>query len=196
MPVLAVVPIRSFTRGKERLSAALDPRIRTQVGMAMALRTVTAAESASMLPTVVTGDKEVASWAVGLGIPVVAEQGAGLNHAAQAGVDRALESGLQWVVLHSDLPLVTAPDLAEVSAAIQTGAAMLAPSADGGTTALSAPELIEFRYGRGSAHRHLSQLSDPVIVVRTGLLLDLDSIADLHAASAHPEGEWLRDLIS
>jgi len=196
MPVAAIVPIRSFAGGKERLSAALTPRIRMQIGMAMALRTVTAAESAEMLPVVVTSDQDVASWAVNLGIPVVAEEGRGLNAAARAGVGWATESGLQWVIVHSDLPLVIAAELADVADGIQRGAAVLAPSADGGTTALSAPEPIVFRYGNGSAHRHLSQLSNPMIVARTGLLHDLDSIDDLHAATAHPEGGWLRDLIS
>jgi 2-phospho-L-lactate/phosphoenolpyruvate guanylyltransferase len=164
--------------------------------MAMALRTVIAAESAAMLPVVVTRDQGVASWAVSLGIPVVAEKGGGLNGAALVGVAWAAESGLQWLILHSDLPLVIAADLACVADGIQRGAAVLAPSADGGTTALSAPESIVFRYGNGSAHRHLSQLSDPVIVARAGLLHDLDSIDDLHAATVHPEGGWLRDLIS
>ena len=196
MPVAAIVPIRSFAGGKERLSAALAPRVRIQIGTAMALRTVTAAESAAMLPAVVTSDEGVASWAVNLGIPVVAEEGGGLNGAARAGVDWATESGLQWLILHSDLPLVIATDLADVADGIRRGAAVLAPSADGGTTALSAPEPIVFRYGKGSAHRHLSQLSNPVIVARTGLLHDLDSIDDLHTATAHPEGRWLRDLIS
>lgn len=162
----------------------------------MALRTVTAAESAAMLPVIVTSDQDVASWAVSLGIPVVAEEGGGLNAAARVGVDWAKESGLQWVIIHSDLPLVVAADLADVADAAQGGAAVLAPSADGGTTALSAPEPIVFRYGNGSAHRHLSQLSDPVIVARVGLLHDLDSINDLHAATAHPEGRWLLDLTS
>jgi 2-phospho-L-lactate guanylyltransferase len=196
MPVAAIVPIRSFTDGKERLSAALAPRVRTQIGMAMALRTVTAAESAAMLPAVVTSDEGVASWAVNLGIPVVAEEGGGLNGAARAGVGWATESGLQWLILHSDLPLIVSTDLTDLADCIERGAEVLAPSADGGTTALSAAEPIVFRYGKGSAQRHLSQLSNPVIVTRTGLLHDLDSIDDLDAATAHPEGRWLRDLIS
>lgn len=196
MPVAVIVPIRSFAGGKERLADAVDPRIRTQVGMAMALRVVTAAETAMMLPTIVTNDEGVISWAAKLGIPVVPDPGRGLDDAARIGVIRAVDHGLKWLVLHSDLPLVRAADLAELSAVVQTGAAVLAPSADGGTTALSSPGPIDFRYGKGSAHRHLSQLSDPVIVVRTGLLHDLDSIGDLHAAATHPEGGWLKDLIS
>jgi 2-phospho-L-lactate guanylyltransferase len=196
MPVAAIVPIRSFTGGKERLSASLAPRVRTQIGMAMALRTVTAAESAAMLPAVVTSDEGVASWAVNLGIPVVAEEGGGLNGAARAGVGWATESGLQWLILHSDLPLIVSTDLTDLADCIERGAEVLAPSADGGTTALAAAEPIVVRYGKGSAQRHLSQLSNPVIVTRTGLLHDLDSIDDLDAATAHPEGRWLRDLIS
>lgn len=195
MPVAAIIPIRSFARGKERLASALDPETRQTLARAMAARTVLAAEKALLLPAVVTDDAGVSNWATSLGFPLIGESGIGLNAAASDGVRWAAANNLPWVVLHSDLPLVTSSDLDGIASAIEGGTAILAPSADGGTTALSSPRPIEFRYGPVSAHLHLAQMDGVEIVARTGLLHDLDSLSDLHAAMAHPEGQWLRTLI-
>ena len=195
MPVTAIIPIRSFAGGKERLASALDPETRQMLATAMAARTVLAAEEALLLPAIVTADPGVSSWAVSLGVAVIEEGGGGLNGAADDGVRWAAANNMQWVVLHSDLPLVTGSDLGGIGAAIESGTAIIAPSADGGTTALSSPRPIEFRYGAVSAQLHLAQMTNVEIMARTGLLHDLDSLSDLHSAMAHPEGQWLRSLI-
>lgn len=195
MPVAAIIPIRSFARGKERLASALDPETRQVIATSMAARTVLAAEEALLLPAIVTADPDVELWATSLGVAVVEESGGGLNGAAGDGVNWAAANKMRWVILHSDLPLVTSSDLDGIGAAIEGGKAILAPSADGGTTALSSSRPIEFRYGPVSAHLHLAQMHDVAIVARTGLLHDLDSLSDLHSAMAHPEGHWLRTLI-
>ncbi len=195
MPIAAIIPIRSFATGKERLASALDPGTRQVLATSMAARIVVAAEEALLLPAIVTADPGVAGWAASLGIPVIEESRSGLNSAASDGVHWAAANGMQWIVLHSDLPLVTGSDLDGIGAAIESGTAILAPSADGGTTALSSPLPIEFRYGAGSAHLHLAQMGDVEIVTRTGLLHDLDSLSDLESATAHPEGHWLRGLV-
>jgi 2-phospho-L-lactate guanylyltransferase len=195
MPVAAIIPIRSFASGKERLASALNPEIRRMLATSMAARTVAAAEEAQLLPAIVTADPGVSGWATSLGIPVIEESEGGLNGAASDGVHWAGANSMQWIVLHSDLPLVTGSDLDGIGTAIESGTAILAPSADGGTTALSSPRPIEFRYGAVSAQLHLAQMGDARIVARTGLLHDLDSLSDLHSAMAHPEGQWLRGLL-
>ncbi|MEX2135168.1 MAG: 2-phospho-L-lactate guanylyltransferase [Acidimicrobiia bacterium] len=195
MPVAAIIPIRSFARGKERLASALDPGTRHMLATSMAARTVMAAEAAQLIPAIVTADSGVSSWATSLGVPVIEESGGGLNGAATDGVHWAAANSMRWVVLHADLPLVTGSDLDGIGAAIEGGTAILAPSADGGTTALSSPHPIEFRYGAVSAHLHLAQMGNAEIFARTGLLHDLDSLSDLQSAMEHPEGQWLRSLI-
>lgn len=195
MPVAAIIPIRSFTNGKERLASALDPGTREMLATAMAARTVIAAEEALLLPAIITADPGVSGWAASLGVAVIEESGRGLNRAAGDGVRWAAANNMQWMVLHSDLPLVTGSDLEGVGAAIEGGTAILAPSADGGTTAVSSPLPIEFRYGALSAHLHLAQMGDVEIVARTGLLHDLDSLSDLQSAMEHPEGHWLRGVV-
>lgn len=161
----------------------------------MAARTVLAAEEALLLPAIVTADSGVTSWATSLGVAVIEESGGGLNQAAADGVKWAAANSMQWLVLHSDLPLVTGSDLVGIGAAVEDGTAILAPSADGGTTALSSPRPMEFRYGAVSAHLHLAQMTNVQIIARTGLLHDLDSLSDLQSAMEHPEGQWLRSLI-
>lgn len=195
MPVAAIIPIRSFANGKERLASALDPETRLLLSTSMAARTVLAVEEALLLPAIVTADPGVAGWATSLGVAVIEESGRGLNSAATDGVQWAAANSMQWLVIHSDLPLVTGADLDGVGAAVEDGTAILAPSADGGTTALSSPLPIEFRYGAVSAHRHLAQMDSVELVVRTGLLHDLDSLTDLQSAMTHPEGQWLQTLI-
>ncbi len=195
MPVVAIIPIRSFASGKERLADDLDPETRQILATSMAARTVLAAEQALLVPAIVTADNGVVSWATSLGVAVIGETGGGLNGAASDGVRWAAANSMKWVVLHSDLPLVTSADLDGIGASIEGGTAILAPSADGGTTALSSPRPIRFRYGTASAHLHLAQMESVKIVTRTGLLHDLDSLSDLHSAIAHPEGQWLRSLL-
>jgi 2-phospho-L-lactate guanylyltransferase (CobY/MobA/RfbA family) len=124
------------------LASALDPETRHTLAISMADRTVLAAEEALLLPAIVTADPGVVGWATSLGVAVIEESGGSLNQAAADGVKWAAANKMQWVVLHSDLPLVTGSDLEGIGAAVESGTAVLAPSADGGTTALSSPRPI------------------------------------------------------
>jgi 2-phospho-L-lactate/phosphoenolpyruvate guanylyltransferase len=195
VPIVAVIPIRSFESGKARLASTLLPEQRKQVGSGMAERTVAASEQAGFLPAIVTRDGEVEAWALSRGLQLLAEEGQGLNDAARTGAEWAIGLGLRWVVLHSDLPLVRVEDLQRLMDPIEAGIRTIAPSADGGTTALSAPLLPEFAYGPGSFHRHLAASSAVEVVTALGFLLDVDSPADLLAAMSNPEGAWLREIV-
>lgn len=194
VPVAAVIPIRSFQYGKDRLSAALAPESRTSLSVAMAERTIAAAEEALLLPIIVTAAHDVTKWASDLGLVVIADPGSGLDSAATAGTSWATLEGLMWMVLHADLPLILPDELAAAGIVIEQGRDLIAPSSDGGTSAVSSAGTMVFAYGPGSFRRHLPRLSDPVILIRLGTLLDLDSPDDLHAALAHPLGSWLRPL--
>jgi 2-phospho-L-lactate guanylyltransferase (CobY/MobA/RfbA family) len=70
----------------------------------------------------------------------------------------------------------------------------IAPSADGGTTALAGSGPAVFTYGPGSFRRHLGRFPEAGIVIRTGLLHDVDSYSDLAAARRVPRGAWLAGL--
>ena len=183
MPEVFVIPIRSFRLGKQRLAGALDDIQRSDLGRRLAGHVSTVVESSGMLPLIVAGDDEVAEWALNAGFPIIADPGMGLDAAAAAGVMWALHSSSAWVVLHSDLPQLSRPDVLALGVRVRDGTEVIAPSADGGTSALGARREIQFSYGPGSFRRHLARLSEPMVVARGGLLLDVDSPNDLDAMS-------------
>lgn len=195
MPVVVIIPVKSFVLGKQRLAGALQPEIRARLGRALAGHVATTAASVGLLPIVVTADAEVAEWSTRTGFPSIPDPGSGLNGAAAAGVRWATTSESAWIVVHSDLPLLDEADISTLGTALHEGRGVLAPSADGGTSAIGATGIASFCFGVSSFHQHLATLRDPVVVARPGLLLDIDSPADLRAAMATPRGAWLRDVI-
>ncbi len=195
MPIAVLIPIRSFASGKERLGAILSDKQRRELGTAMAVRTTDAVEAAGLLPAIVTVDPEVERWAALRGLVTIGESGPGLNRAANDGVGWADSNGLRWVLLHSDLPVVSNRDVEELANSVEVGIPVIAPSSDGGTTAISSPHRVDFSYGPASFHRHLGGLDEPRIVCRTGLLHDLDSPDDLASAMSHPDGKWVSRFV-
>ncbi|MFV1962329.1 MAG: NTP transferase domain-containing protein, partial [Acidimicrobiia bacterium] len=165
----------------------------SRLGRARATHVAETVEEAGMLAVFVTDDPEVAAWATSTGFPSLPDPGQGLNAAAAAGVEWAAQSSSIWIVLHSDLPLLQAEDL-RVLADARTD--VIAPSSDGGTSAISAGHSIEFAFGPASFHKHLPRLDSPRIVARLGLLLDIDSPADLSSGLSHPRGRWMRTALS
>ncbi len=164
--------------------------------MALAARTAATTLEAGMEPLIVAGDEEVTSWADRSGFQVVPDPGTGLNGAAGAGAGWCVERSLDWVVIHADLPLLQAADVASLLDALSTARGVIAPSSDGGTSALGvASGVPAFRYGTASFHRHLQALPDAVVVTRCGLLHDLDTPIDLESARRHPRGGWIDSLL-
>jgi 2-phospho-L-lactate guanylyltransferase len=195
VPVTALIPIRSFASGKGRLARVLSEGQRVQLAAALAERTIEAVESAGVIPAVITSDPDVTVWAMVAGLVVIPESGPGLNQAATDGVDWARSMSLQWIVLHSDVPLIKSDDLTTLATLAGESCAVISPSSDGGTTAVSSPNSLDFSYGPGSFHRHLGRLNEPAVVIRTGLLHDLDSPEDLNSARTHPDGVWLEAVV-
>ena len=73
---------------------------------------------------------------------------------------------------------------------------VIAPSHDGGTSALGATGHLDFHYGVGSFHRHLRQAPRAAVIVRPGLAFDLDTVDDLDAVLRHPRGNWIEMLLA
>lgn len=191
MPVIAIIPVRSFRLGKQRLAGSIDTERRERLGRALAGHVAVVSEGAGLLPLIVTTDPGVAAWATASGFPSLPDPGEGLDAACRAGAEWASESRSRWLVLHADLPLLTERDLEELVGPIDSGGDVIAPSSDGGTSAISAGRAIDFAFGEASFHAHLPRLTRPTIVARPGLLQDLDSPNDLEAALRHPAGAWL-----
>lgn len=156
---------------------------RSQLARDLADHVTQVVTKAGLMPTIVTSDDEVADWARGAHLQTVRDPGSGLNAAAAAGLESALSSGSSWLILHSDLPLLTPADIDELATGLEDEGAALAPSSDGGTSAIGASGAFAFSFGVGSFHRHLPRLRSPRVVARLGLLLDVDSPLDLRAAT-------------
>ncbi len=193
MPVVVALPVKSFSDAKARLGGVLGRSGRSSVGRALADRTLDVVLDAGGEPLVVAGDDEVAAWARSRDVPLIG---------APPGLDAAARAALHWAatrpcaVLHCDLPLLRAEDLDAPLAALASGRPVVAPSSDGGTSLLGGCRT--FSYGPGSFHRHLATLrhEDPMVVIRAGLLLDLDGPADLAAVLRHPRGSWLSEVMA
>ncbi len=172
----------------------LSDDARSGLGRALAERTAALAVDAGLIPVLVAGDGEVAEWAIIHGFPAIPDPGEGLDGAAMAGAGWAIAAASEWIVVHADLPLLIAAELAELNEALSGAGSVIAPSADGGTTALGASGPAAFAYGPGSFHRHLGSFPTAAIVARPGLLHDIDTFSDLESARHHPRGAWLSDL--
>jgi 2-phospho-L-lactate guanylyltransferase len=195
VPVVAIVPVKSFHLGKGRLAEILTPQQRLRLGQAFAERTVEIAESADLIPVVVAGDPSVAEWALLRGIPSIADPSQGLSAAAAEGVSWARMSHSGWIVVHADLPLLTKGDLVEPRSIVESGRVVLSPSADGGTSIFGGVAEASFAYGPGSFARHLANNPESQVVASLGLLHDVDSTNDLEAARAHPRGSWIEGAL-
>lgn len=162
-----LIPVKSFTRAKVRLAAALDEAERAALARAMAGRVV---DAAAPLPVwCICDDDEVATWAAEHGARVEWTPGLGLNGAVQAAVARQAAAGTgRVVVAHADLPF--ASDLASLADAADDEV-VLVPDRHGlGSNVVSVPTGAGFRfaYGQGSFERHCAE------AVRCGLRLRIE----------------------
>lgn len=182
MPIVAGVPVKSFSSAKMRLAAAIAPEARIALSQEMARRTCALLAEAGARPLVLAADTEVARWAKASAHEVVLDEGSDLNQAAASAVNVA--SGQPWLLIHADLPLLDSEVLATLLAAVKDGRSVIAPSRDGGTPAIGASvTTFDFSYGPSSFHRHLRLLapSDPEVLVDPRLAIDLDEPSDLEA---------------
>jgi 2-phospho-L-lactate guanylyltransferase len=192
---LAVVPLKDFREAKERL--ALSPENRSSLTQAVAEHVITACWEGGMTPLVVTGSESTREWAAALGADAVAETpGEGLNAAAARGAAQA--GGGPWLVVHGDLPLLSAEDIAGVGDLLAQGGVVIAPSRDGGTNLLGSTGHFDFRYGESSFHRHLAAAASRKVsvVIGAGTAIEVDVLPDLEAAARLPAGAWLRQFLS
>ncbi len=191
MSVLAAVPVKRFFVAKRRLSPFLSRRARSQLGRDLATHTLETVQRAGAMPLVLAADGEVAAWAETHGWASEIDREGGLDGAAAFAAARAAARGEPWVIIHADLPLLVPEDVTVALNALERGLSPIAPTDDGGTSLIGGNRPLRFSYGPGSFHRHLAQVTSAEVIVRLGLVLDLDHPADFSAATAHPRGAWL-----
>jgi 2-phospho-L-lactate guanylyltransferase len=178
--VAVVIPVKSFTVAKGRLSDILSPPERESLARDCAATVVRA--SAPHPVYVVCSDPNVAQWARDLGARVVMCGTPGLDNAVAAGREQAQLDGFDHlIVAHADLPL--AHSLSHV--AIEQRVTIVTDRHCDGTNVLAFPIASAFTtaYGPGSCsnHRQLAETAgiECIMIHDDDLALDLDTADDL-----------------
>lgn len=185
----AIVPLKAAAQRKTRLAGALDGTEAAALAQGMADHVIATLAGVSAI-----GSIRVLSPAPG-DIPGTVwepDQGKGLN----AELDRvcAALAGLPMLIVHADLPLLGADDVAALLRAAEAAGAAIATDRHGmGTNALAmrAATCVGFAFGPDSLARHLERLPDAAVLRREGLAIDIDTADDIAAAKgALPLGRW------
>lgn len=185
----AIVPLKAAAARKTRLAGALDGTETAALAQGMAdhviatLAGVTSIASIRVLSPA-PGDIPGTVWEP--------DYGKGLN----AELDRvcATLTGERILIVHADLPLLGADDVAALIAAAEVAGAAIATDRHGtGTNSLAMREAacVGFAFGPDSLARHLERLPHAAVLRREGLAIDIDTADDLAVAKgALPLGRW------
>jgi 2-phospho-L-lactate guanylyltransferase len=201
---VAVLPVKSFARAKQRLGDALGGAERERLAAAMVTDTLGALTTAVGIDevVVVTGEPIAARAAERAGAAVVEDpEEAGQSAAAARGIDAALVRRADRVLLvPGDCPAVDPRELAQaLERAPAPPSVVIVPDRHGsGTNALllAPPAVTAPSFGAGSLTRHAAQARAAGATVRVcelpSLALDVDTPDDLAALRAalerRPEG--------
>jgi 2-phospho-L-lactate/phosphoenolpyruvate guanylyltransferase len=192
---LAILPIKSFDEAKQRLRAELDPTPRRALVEAMFSDVLIALRRATLVDQVlvVSADNVAQQIAGGYDAMVVEDEDLGHNQAAARGAARALELGVDRVLMvPGDCPLISPTELDELlGRPVPSPSLLVVPDRHGtGTTALvlTPPDALQPTFGPGSHDRHREHAITAGVHVETvevpSLALDIDTPEDLAAVEA------------
>ncbi len=196
MRTIAVLPVKSFTRAKQRLGEAVGGPEREALAAAMVADVLDTLAAVPQLDAVVvvTAEPIAARAAEDAGAHVIDDpEEAGQSAAASRGIDAAIERGAERVLLvPGDCPAADARELADLLERSEDPPhVVIVPDRHGsGTNALvlTPPEALPPSFGDGSFARHaaLARAGGATIRVRElpSLGLDVDTPADLAALRA------------
>jgi 2-phospho-L-lactate guanylyltransferase len=194
MRTLAVLPVKDFSRAKQRLRPGLDPQTREELAEAMLLDVLDALVCTGIDGIlVVTAGRTARRIAEEHGARVIAEGEQGHNPAAALGIQAVLASGGERALLvPGDCPALDPAELDELLARPVTApSALIVPDRHGtGTNALllTPPDALAPSFGPDSCERHLRNARAAGIhadVARVpSLALDIDTPEDLGVLAA------------
>lgn len=173
----AIVPWKQGPYTKSRLSGMLDLAERQALAFAMAQSVMTCLSQVQSIASVhLLAPAAVPQWPCHW----VRDEGRGLNEELAAARDHMRTSPV--VIVHADLPRLTADDMACLLTAAASSGAAFAPDRHGrGTNAVALWDSRPFQFGFGpdSLAHHRHQRSDAAIIARPGLGFDVDTPSDL-----------------
>jgi 2-phospho-L-lactate guanylyltransferase len=179
---LAVIPLKGRGERKTRLAGRLDEVQRRRLSQALfehvskVLRASPAIAEVALL-----SDARPSDWEGGFFL----DEGRGLN--AELDLLAKAIGPRPLLVIHADLPLLSAEDIAVLLAEAEAGCAIACDREGRGTNAVALhdPSGFHFAFGPESFARHLAATKRRARVVRRlGLGLDIDTPDDLDAATA------------
>jgi 2-phospho-L-lactate guanylyltransferase len=198
MRTIAVLPVKSFPKGKQRLSLELESELRAQLAEAMFCDVLSALARTSVDEViVVTGGDAVAAIAHDHAALVVRDAERGHNAAAGLGVREALRRGAERALLvPGDCPALDPGEVEGLLLRPHKGPGLIiVPDRHGtGTNALliTPPDALASSFGPGSCRRHaeLAQEAgiDHAVVEVPSLAFDVDTPGDLDAVAGLAEG--------
>ncbi|MDE2934953.1 MAG: 2-phospho-L-lactate guanylyltransferase [Chloroflexota bacterium] len=194
MPTTVLIPVNRLDRAKGRLAALLEPEERAELVRRSLSAVLAAVEGAGMVAVVLTSDEGVRTVLLA-DVRVLSEDPHLQGLSAQLEWAGGLLGVDELLILHADLPLVTAEALRDlVAQAPPAPSATLVRPGDGGTNAmlLRPPGRFPLAYGRGSGDLHESAAREAGLAVRRAdvpaLALDLDTPADVRVLLSTAEG--------
>ncbi|WFU71489.1 2-phospho-L-lactate guanylyltransferase [Bradyrhizobium sp. CB2312] len=185
-----VIPAKSFSCAKQRLSPLLTPSERALLARSMLADVLSSACGVIKLNhiVVVTNAEDVAQEAARLGTVVIDDGGAdGTNAAVAAGLAAVESHGDELVlVLPSDVPAILSEDVSTLLQAAEANAVVIVPAPrDGGTNAVAftLARALQPCFGPDSFARHIAAADrlgiEPIVWRNARIGLDLDAPADL-----------------
>jgi 2-phospho-L-lactate guanylyltransferase len=190
MRAALLIPVKSLTNAKQRLSEALDQAQRSQLAEAMLRDVMSAAAGVTDRLDVflVTGDSRAQAMAAEFGLGVIEDT---RNESETA----AIEMATVWcerhgydttVVVPGDIPLITSSELQDVLNAVPSEGAVFVPAYDrrGSNCILRRPaSIIPLRFGNDSFLPHceaMKKTGKPLIILEMpGIGLDIDNPHEL-----------------
>lgn len=192
MRTVAVLPVKTFSRAKQRLSDTVGEHERRDLAAAMVADVLDALAAVDGLEAVVvvTAEPLAVEAANAAGAVVVHDpEEAGQSAAAQLGIAAALELGAERVLaVPGDCPTLDAADVGALLARERDRGIVIVTDRHGsGTNALllSPPDAIAPAFGVGSFARHAARARAAGAAIRVARLasleLDVDTPEDLAA---------------
>ena len=190
MATRIIVPHRGLEAAKTRLAPILDPEERVMLASQLLQRVLKVSREVSDDVEVISPSRPLAEIVEAAGARLAVQRGMGLNEGLDQARSQALLDGIDTlIVLHGDLPNLTATDIETLAGALPAdggpGVAIAPDRAGTGTNALALrpPGVIPFRFGIGSFAAHAAAVERAgvpcVAVNRGGLAFDLDTPDDL-----------------